>query len=66
MLLYFDSYLADEIEKTADYLLTRTEHRPVVGIICGSGIGGLADMVENTDIFDYKDIPNFPVSTGNI
>ena len=35
-----------------------------MGIICGSGLGGLADMVLDADTFDYKDIPNFPVSTG--
>jgi purine nucleoside phosphorylase len=37
---------------------------PVVGIICGSGLGGLADAIADARAVDYKDIPGFPVSTG--
>lgn len=39
---------------------------PEVGVICGSGLGGLADTVENDVRLDinYADIPNFPKSTG--
>lgn len=33
------------------------------GMILGSGLGELAGEVKNPLIFDYKDIPNFPVST---
>ncbi|EWC45089.1 putative purine nucleoside phosphorylase [Drechslerella stenobrocha 248] len=38
---------------------------PAVGVICGSGLGGLADTVEDGARFDisYSDIPNFPQST---
>ncbi|CAL4115314.1 unnamed protein product [Meganyctiphanes norvegica] len=53
----------DVIKQCADYLLDRTKHRPKIGIICGSGLGGLADQLTETDIFPYQDIPNFPVST---
>ena len=40
--------------------------RPKVGIICGSGLGGLAAMVEPTRQceVDYADIPHFTPSTG--
>ncbi|KAJ3094805.1 hypothetical protein HK100_006014 [Physocladia obscura] len=35
-----------------------------VGIICGSGLGGLADTLDAPRVeFLYKDIPNFAVST---
>ncbi len=54
----------DEAQKTADYLLERIQHRPRVGIICGTGLGNLANEVANPEVFDYKDIPHFPVSTG--
>ena len=39
---------------------------PAIAIICGSGLGGLADAVEATprSEMDYKDIPHFPRSTG--
>jgi len=55
------------INESAQYILKRTEHRPKIGIICGSGLdpylGGLADKVDDADIFNYGDIPNFPIST---
>ena len=40
--------------------------RPVVGIICGSGLSGLADNVLLEPRFEtsYADIPHFPPSTG--
>ena len=41
--------------------------RPLVGVICGSGLGGLANAVlpqqPRLEIY-YKDIPHFPLSTG--
>lgn len=46
-------------------MLGKTKVRPTVGIICGSGLGGLVDNVENKEEFKYEDIPGFPVSTGN-
>lgn len=48
---------------SASYCLQRTKHRPKIAIICGSGLAGLADLLEKRDIFPYADIPNFPVST---
>ncbi|QQP37575.1 Purine nucleoside phosphorylase [Caligus rogercresseyi] len=53
----------DKISETAQYLSSRTSYEPKIGIICGSGLGELAELLENPDIVDYKDIPNFPVST---
>ncbi|XP_037940649.1 purine nucleoside phosphorylase isoform X2 [Teleopsis dalmanni] len=57
------SYSYEVIKDIADYLLNRTEIRPKIGIICGSGLNSLADGLLNTQAFDYEDIPNFPVST---
>uniref|UniRef100_UPI003AAD348D purine nucleoside phosphorylase 5b n=1 Tax=Centroberyx gerrardi TaxID=166262 RepID=UPI003AAD348D len=56
-------YSYDECQVTADWLLSHTELRPLVGIVCGSGLGGLAKMLKDPVIFKYKDIPNFPQST---
>ncbi|XP_029009066.1 purine nucleoside phosphorylase 6 [Betta splendens] len=53
----------EEYKETADWLLNHTKHRPKVAIICGSGLGGLADLLENKTVFPYKDIPRFPTST---
>ena len=62
------SHKYDDVMKTVNYLKSKTdsEGAPLVGIICGSGLGGLAASVENKKEFEYKDIPNFPISTGNI
>nr|XP_034980203.1 purine nucleoside phosphorylase-like [Zootoca vivipara] len=49
--------------ETADWLLTRTRQRPRIAIICGSGLGPLADSLKNPESFKYMDIPNFPHST---
>lgn len=41
---------------------------PRVAIVCGSGLGGIADTV-NKDVkveIDYLDIPNFPKTTGKL
>jgi len=43
--------------------LSHSSHRPKIGIICGSGLGGLADLATKADIFPYEDIPGFPRST---
>uniref|UniRef100_A0A182MBH3 Purine-nucleoside phosphorylase n=1 Tax=Anopheles culicifacies TaxID=139723 RepID=A0A182MBH3_9DIPT len=56
-------YTYDTLQEIANYLLARTELRPKVGIICGSGLGTLADQLTDVDSFDYESIPHFPVST---
>jgi purine-nucleoside phosphorylase len=40
--------------------------KPEVGIICGSGLGGLVATLETSPQFaiPYSDIPGFPQSTG--
>ena len=37
---------------------------PVAGIVLGSGLGKLADIIENPLVIPYRDIPGFPVSTA--
>ena len=39
---------------------------PSLGIICGSGLGGLADNIipHPQHAIEYRDIPHFPQSTG--
>jgi purine-nucleoside phosphorylase len=56
-------YPYESIEDIANYLLNKTKYRPKIGIICGTGLGHLADTLENPNSFSYEDIPNFPVST---
>lgn len=37
---------------------------PEIGLILGSGLGDIAEEIEEPIYIDYKDIPNFPVSTA--
>lgn len=40
--------------------------KPEVAIICGSGLGGLAERVVDKIVIPYSNIPHFPRSTGTI
>uniref|UniRef100_A0A3Q3E3L2 Purine nucleoside phosphorylase n=4 Tax=Labrus bergylta TaxID=56723 RepID=A0A3Q3E3L2_9LABR len=53
----------EDYKLTTQWLLNHTSHRPKVAVICGSGLGLLADGAANKQTFRYQDIPNFPVST---
>ena len=56
--------LMKKLEETRKYIEGRLEGRsPVIGLILGSGLGDMADAVEDAVIIDYHDIPHFPVST---
>eukprot|EP01036_Dinobryon_divergens_P032360 gene32360-41927_t len=46
-------------EAAAAYLLKRTSARPVVGIICGSGLSGLSKSLVQSETINYSDIPGF-------
>ena len=52
-----------KIKETVEYLKSNTKIRPKVGIILGTGLGGLVDEIEIEDSISYTDIPHFPVST---
>ncbi len=51
------------IRQTASYVRERAGFEPQIGIILGTGLGGLVDEIEIATAIDYADIPNFPVST---
>ncbi|MDR1582092.1 MAG: purine-nucleoside phosphorylase [Prevotellaceae bacterium] len=53
----------EKIKKTADFIRTKTSLQPETGIILGSGLGGLATKIAESQTFEYADIPGFPVST---
>ncbi|XP_014867014.1 PREDICTED: purine nucleoside phosphorylase-like [Poecilia mexicana] len=53
----------DDYKLTTEWLQNQTRHRPKVAVICGSGLGLLAEAAADKQTFRYQDIPNFPVST---
>jgi purine-nucleoside phosphorylase len=55
--------MLEKIKETAAFLQERMHTNPDTAIILGTGLGHLADEITDTYEFEYKDIPNFPVST---
>ena len=55
--------MLQKIEETTSYLLEKTDFLPEVGIVLGTGLGGLVEEIKILSSIDYDQIPNFPVST---
>lgn len=55
--------LYDKIQETAAFIKAKIDSKPEVGVILGSGLGGLIDLVQVEAMISYGDIPHFPVST---
>jgi purine-nucleoside phosphorylase len=55
--------MLEKIEETTEFLKKKGIVNPEVGVILGTGLGGLTSKIENSLGIDYRDIPNFPVST---
>jgi purine-nucleoside phosphorylase len=51
------------IDEAADFIRSTTGVRPEIGLILGSGLGVLGDVLEDAVTIPYEDIPHFPVST---
>jgi purine-nucleoside phosphorylase len=56
--------LLQQLEESISYLQGSIPFRPTIGIICGTGLGGLADHVEVVKAFGYEEIPHFRRSTA--
>jgi purine-nucleoside phosphorylase len=52
-----------QFKESVDYIQSKTSVKPTFGIILGTGLGGLVKEINIIDEIEYKDIPNFPVST---
>ena len=48
------------LEYARAWVRGRTELRPVVGVVLGSGLGALADRLEGAVSIPYQEIPEFP------
>lgn len=52
-----------KIIETTEFIHDKIGGKPEVGIVLGTGLGGLATEIDITDELSYEEIPNFPVST---
>ncbi|MDD3511047.1 MAG: purine-nucleoside phosphorylase [Fermentimonas sp.] len=55
--------MLETIKQTADYLKGKIGEIPNTAIILGTGLGELANEIEDKNEIPYTEIPNFPVST---
>ena len=55
--------MLEKIKNTASFIRDKTGHAPELGIILGTGLGGMVKDMEIDTTLAYEDIPNFPVST---
>jgi len=56
--------MLEKVKTTVDFLRDKCNgFTPEYGIVLGSGLGGLVNDIEINHAFEYKEIPNFPVST---
>ncbi|PLX05098.1 MAG: purine-nucleoside phosphorylase [Marinilabiliales bacterium] len=55
--------MLEKIKETTAYIKYKTGFDPEVGIILGTGLGGLVKEIEIKETLPYDTIPNFPVST---
>jgi purine-nucleoside phosphorylase len=51
------------IEETVSYIKSKIDLQPEIGIILGTGLGGMVNEIDIESVLEYEDIPNFPVST---
>ncbi len=56
--------LRKRIEKAAEFIQKRVDFAPEIAIILGTGLGALAEKIEEREVLDYSHIPSFPVSTA--
>jgi purine-nucleoside phosphorylase len=53
----------EKVRAAVGVLNRRMSRRPQIGVILGSGLGGLVDQMENTVSIRFADIPNFAVAS---
>lgn len=53
----------NNIREAASFIRGKIDGEPEIGLILGSGLGIIAELVENPVVIAYEDIPHFPVST---
>lgn len=52
----------DKVKASADFICAHVTAKPAIGIILGSGLGSLVDIMEDKEVLSYADIPYFPQS----
>ena len=54
----------EQVQEAATYVRERIGEEPRIGIILGSGLGGIAEVIEDKHVIPYGEIPHFVCSTA--
>ncbi|NTW32117.1 MAG: purine-nucleoside phosphorylase [Bacteroidetes bacterium] len=55
--------MIEKIKATTEFIQKSVNFKPEIGIILGTGLGGLVNEIDIKHVMPYETIPNFPVST---
>jgi purine-nucleoside phosphorylase len=55
--------MSGRVREAARFIEEESPYLPEVGLILGSGLGVLAEAMEDVTVFHYEEIPHFPVPT---
>lgn len=55
--------MLEKIHETTTHIKKQIKSEPEIGIILGTGLGGLVNEIEIENVISYESIPNFPIST---
>jgi purine-nucleoside phosphorylase len=55
--------LRQKIDEAIKFIRSKTDMKPGIGIILGTGLGGLVKEIKKEIVIDYGKIPHFPIST---
>lgn len=55
--------LIEKIREARDFIREIVDFQPEIALVLGSGLGTLADEIEDSKVIEYAAIPHFPVST---
>ena len=55
--------MLEQIKETATFIQSKISFKPDIGIILGTGLGGLVEQINIKHTLSYEDIPNFRLST---
>ena len=55
--------MLEAIKETVSFINKQIGIRPEIGIILGTGLGGMVNEIDVKTILEYENIPNFPIST---
>ena len=55
--------MLNKIKEATLYVRSKTDYQPRVGIILGTGLGGLVEHINISMAIPYEEIPHFPIST---